>query len=69
MLPKLKSFYYFHLLPEVVLGNPNLISIEDRKWRTLTDIKCLPNGLLDDIEYYRRMYAILLHISKVFSAL
>lgn len=49
IFPMLKEFYLFYYLPNFI--RPSLTS--EFKWRTLKDIKLLPNGLVDDIEYYR----------------
>lgn len=52
MLPSLRDFYYFHLLPKLVRPNNQLTEF-DKKWTVTKEISRLPNGLIDDINYYR----------------
>ncbi|KAK9702257.1 Ulp1 protease family, C-terminal catalytic domain [Popillia japonica] len=54
MLPKLKAFYYFNFLPNVIYPT-KLLSVADRKWCTFKDIVFLENGLVADINYYQNM--------------
>lgn len=54
MLPILKKFYYFYILPYIVCPK-DYLSLEDKKWRTVKDIQFLENGLVNDITYYRSL--------------
>lgn len=52
MLPSLRDFYFFHFLPKLVCLNNQLIDF-DKKWTLTKEMSRLPNGLVDDINYYK----------------
>ena len=50
----LKSFYYFYFMPYVLQPEVLNIALEDRKWTTVKEILLLENGLVNDINYYKK---------------
>lgn len=53
MAVKLREFYLYYYMPYLVKHTH--LSDDDRKWCTSKTIKFLNNGLIDDINYYRRI--------------
>ena len=51
IIPKLKEFYFFHLLPRLVCPNKKHTSLE-RKWMMTKPLEILTNGLVNDSQYY-----------------
>lgn len=55
ILPKLKKFYLFYFIPKILFPSYQFPSEDERKWRTIQEIKLLPNFLVDDINYYKKL--------------
>lgn len=55
MFPKLREFYYFYLLPQIV--NPlDTIPVGGRRWKVFRNQpNFFKNGLFDDINYYKSL--------------
>lgn len=54
MINKLKEFYLFYYLPIIAIKD-NVISEDERRWTTLKDIVHLPNGLVNDPNFYKSL--------------
>lgn len=52
LLPKLKAFYYYHVLPLLISPDGPLTN-KRVKWTLIKSLKFLDNGLVDDIDYYK----------------
>lgn len=55
MFPSLRDFYYFYVLPKLVRPNSTM-SLCEKKWTVTKEISLLPNGLVNDIDYYRPLH-------------
>lgn len=54
MLEKLKNFYYFYMIPQLIKPQKSL-TFQERKWRTEKEIVLLNNGLVADINFYKAL--------------
>lgn len=55
ILPKLKAFYYYHVLPLLVSPSDRLLKNKLVKWTLTESLKILDNGLVDDPNYYKAL--------------
>lgn len=52
MLEKLKTFYLFYMLPEMLYPN-NKLTLAERHWTIIEDLQFLNNGLVSNENYYK----------------
>lgn len=54
MLQRLTEFYYFEFIPYHLFPNRPLSAVE-KKWTTSKLIRLLENGLVDDVDFYKKL--------------